>query len=178
MICENCGAQIEDEVLTVYCKNCGHKILKKSASGTEAERLNEKKTVQGRRKWYFAAAGGTALLAVVIVLLITMQGRGSGGGWPWGSKADAKTQLYGEWSDEAGLLSMTFKEDGTVHIGAGSGFLGADLFTFTEEGGNTLYLKANADGLLGKLSLKVEYEMQGDRMKVSFLGTEYSLKRK
>ncbi|MCM1090928.1 MAG: hypothetical protein NC092_05520 [Butyrivibrio sp.] len=178
MICKNCGAQIEDEVLNVYCKNCGHKILKNDTDGTDPEGQGEKKKGRSFKKWYFAALAGVVLLSCVIIMLVVMPGQNFRGGWPWETKVDTKAQLYGKWSDENGLLSMTFREDDTVRIGAGSGFLGADLFTFTEEGGHTLYLKANAEGMFGELlSLQVDYEMRGDEMKVSFLGMEYLLKR-
>lgn len=179
MICENCGAQIEDEVLNVYCKNCGHKILKTGMDGTEPEGQGEKKKGRSFKKWYFAAVGGIVLLTGVIIMLVVLPGQGFGGSWPWEKQVNTKAQLYGEWSDESGLLSMTFKEDDTIRIGAGSGFLGADLFTFTEEGGHTLYLKAKTESMLGELlSLQVDYEMRDNEMQVSFLGMEYLLKRK
>ncbi|MCM1188381.1 MAG: hypothetical protein NC541_03680 [bacterium] len=181
MVCQYCGAQVEDETLAVYCKKCGKKLIREE-TGQEAEGPEDGKSKTGRKKWYLAAAGGAILLIAVIVLLVVMQGPGAfrnPEGGTAGSRTEAETELYGEWSDENGLLSMTFREDGTVRIGAGSGFLGADLFTFTEEGGDTLYLKAQADGLLGDLlSLQIDYEMQGDEMRVSFLGMEYFLKRK
>lgn len=182
MVCENCGAQIEDEVLSVYCKKCGQKILRKDADGQQIEEQEEKKTRKGRKKWYFAAGVGVVLLVGVIVLLVVMQGpeafRNPGNSGAPGSQAEVTEQLYGEWADENGILSMTFQEDGTVRIGTGSGFLGADLFTFTKGDGGTLYLKANADGVLGEVSLRVDYELQGNEMAVSFLGMDFMLNRK
>lgn len=191
MRCEYCGAEAEDEILTVYCKKCGRKLRREEPSmpqGQEAGaqgqkvRTQEQAAVKGRKKWYWLAAGcGVLLLAGIITFLVVRQGpeafRNMGGGRSPESK-ETSAKLYGEWSDEKGLLSMTFREDGTVRVGAGAGFLGADLFTFTEEGGNTLQLKANAEGVLSAVSLELDYELQGDTMKLSFLGMDYVLKRK
>lgn len=182
MVCEHCGAQIEDEVLAVYCKKCGRKILIKDADGQRTQEQEEKKTGKSRKKWYFTIGVGAVLLVGVIVLLVVMQGsdafRNQGNSVASGGGAERAEELYGEWADENGVLSMTFQKDGTVRIGAGSGFFGADLLTFTEEDGDKLYLKANAGGVLGEVSLRVDYELQGDEMTVSFLGMDYLLKRK
>lgn len=181
MRCENCGAEIEDEILTVYCKKCGQRLQKEDAGGQQGEEIQKKKI--GKRRWQYLAAGcGAVLLAGIVVLLVAMQGpeafRNTGERRSSGSEKDEIEQLYGEWSDESGILSMTFREDGTVRIGAGAGFFGADLFTFTEEGGDTLYLKANADGVLGAVSLQLDYELREGNMAISFLGMDYLLKRK
>lgn len=192
MRCENCGAQIEDEVLTVYCKACGQRLHNKALQPDEeagGQQTGDIPKKQGgkRRVWYFAAGCGVVLLAGIVILLVVMQGPGafrstgerrSSGSAGEESVRDDIGKLYGEWSDENGLLSMTFQEDGTVRIGAGAGFFGADLFTFTEEGGDTLYLKANAEGLLGAVSLQLDYELEEDTMAISFLGMNYVLKRK
>lgn len=182
MICENCGAQIENEVLTVYCKKCGHKLSGGQQEEETKEQAQGKKKRQGLVKWCIAALGGVLLVGVV-VLLVWMQGpeafrslkSGVSGGR---SQAEVNEEIYGEWADENGILSLTFQEDGSVRVGAGSGFLGAELFTFTKGDGNTLYLKANADGVLGAVSLQMKYELQGDTLAVSVFGVDYVLERK
>ena len=187
MRCEYCGAEAGDEILTVYCKKCGRKLRREETSapqGQEAGTQGQEAAANGkkRRKWYWLAAGcGVLLLAGVMTILVVMQGpeafRNIGGNHS-SEREEALAKLYGEWSDENGLLSMTFREDGTLRVGAGAGFLGADLFTFTEEGGNTLQLKANAEGALSAVSLELDYEIQEDTMTISFLGMDYVLKRK
>lgn len=89
--------------------------------------------------------------------------------------------LYGEWADENGQLSLTIMEDGNIRVSAGSGLLGADLLTFTEVDNNTLNLKVNAAGIIDfidLLSLQMDYEILGDDMAVYILGDTYLLKRK
>lgn len=187
MRCENCGAQIEDEVLTVYCKKCGHKLSGgQQEAGTREQAAEQqaqgKKKRRGLVKGCIAALGGVLLVGVV-VLLVWMQGPEAFRSLKSGAdrsrnQAEVAEEIYGEWSDKDGILSLTFQKDGSVRVGAGSGFLGAELFTFTKGDGNTLYLKANADGVLGAVSLQMKYELQGDTLAVSVFGVDYLLERK
>lgn len=187
MRCEYCGAETGDEILAVYCKNCGRKLLREEPAASQGQKTGpqgQEAAVKGenrRKRYWIAAVCGGLLLAGIIALLVAMQGTGGFqnlGGLLSAKSEDRVKKLYGEWSDEKGILSMTFREDGTVRIGAGAGFLGADLFTFTEEGGDTLQLKANTEGALSAVSLQLDYELQEDTMKLSFLGMDFVLKRK
>lgn len=291
MICEKCGAQIEDETLEVYCRKCGHKLLRRDMKEQLGEQLEAGENVL-RRKWFIAAlAGGMALLIAVIAILVLSQGleafRSLGGTAATGNriiecKESAKEvtvtdraivrlegtypeltsiksnggvilsgefpqlqvmtcskvlasekvdfsresfpvlaevhleienaevdedfrasmagfqvmygrgelntftyevshtieDLYGEWSDENGLLSLTIMEDGKIRVGAGEGILGAELFTYTEVDNNTLNMKVNATGLVDLVSMQLDYELLGDDLTVYLLGSTYLMKRR
>lgn len=84
--------------------------------------------------------------------------------------------LYGTWTDESGVISFTFQENGTIRIGGLADTLGADLFTFTEVDGDTLQLKADTGNkLLNLISLNLNYEISGDVMTVEIAGNTYQL---
>lgn len=84
--------------------------------------------------------------------------------------------LYGTWTDESGVISFTFQENGTIRIGGLADTLGADLFTFTEVDGDTLQLKADTGNkLLNLISLNLDYEISGDVMTVEIAGNTYQL---
>lgn len=84
--------------------------------------------------------------------------------------------LYGTWTDESGVISFTFQENGTIRIGGLADTLGADLFTFTEVDGDTLQLKADTGNkLLNLISLNLDYEISGDVMTVQIARNTYRL---
>lgn len=84
--------------------------------------------------------------------------------------------LYGTWTDESGVISFTFQENGTIRIGGLGDTLGVDLFTFTELDGDTLQLKADTGNkLLNLVSLNLDYEISGDVMTVQIAGNTYRL---
>ena len=84
--------------------------------------------------------------------------------------------LYGTWTDESGVISFTFQENGTIRIGGLADTLGADLFTFTEIDGDTLQLKADTGNkLLNLISLNLDYEISGDVMTVQIARNTYRL---
>ena len=84
--------------------------------------------------------------------------------------------LYGTWTDESGVISFTFQENGTIRIGGLADTLGADLFTFTEVDGDTLQLKADiGNKLLNLISLNLDYEISGDVMTVQIARNTYRL---
>ncbi|MBE5884443.1 MAG: zinc ribbon domain-containing protein [Lachnospiraceae bacterium] len=84
--------------------------------------------------------------------------------------------LYGTWTDESGVISFTFQENGTIRIGGLADTLGADLFTFTEVDGDTLQLKADTGNkLLNLISLNLNYEISGDVLTVQIAGNTYRL---
>lgn len=84
--------------------------------------------------------------------------------------------LYGTWTDESGVITFTFQENGTIRIGGLADTLGADLFTFTEVDGDTLQLKADTGNkLLNLISLNLNYEISGDVMTVEIAGNTYQL---
>lgn len=293
MVCEKCGAQIDDTILSVYCNSCGHKLPKNSVT-VDKDDFEELKSGKNRKrkKWYLAAAiAGGILLAAVIAILVIIQGPEAfrnlnqtaakehkvkkykenteeisitdqsiaqlegiyqeltridsngdvrmSGEFPelqflacskvlecdiedfsaekfpaleevhlqvenaevdedfWTTLAGFQAMydrgeirsftyqvshtiedLYGEWADEKGLLSLTIMEDGNIRVGAGSGLLGAELLTFTEVDNNTLNLKVNAVGVIELVSLQMDYDLMGDQMRVSIFGNTYLLKRK
>lgn len=76
MVCEKCGAQIDDTILTVYCKSCGHKLPKNSASVHEndLQELVSGKNKKRKKRYLAAAIGGGVLLAAVMAILVIMQG--------------------------------------------------------------------------------------------------------
>lgn len=87
-----------------------------------------------------------------------------------------KISLYGTWTDESGVISFTFQENGTIRIGGLADTLGADLFTFTEVDDDTLQLKADTGNkLLNLISLNLNYEISGDVMTVEIAGNTYQL---
>jgi len=87
-----------------------------------------------------------------------------------------RISLYGTWTDESGVISFTFQENGTIRIGGLADTLGADLFTFTEVDGDTLQLKADTGNkLLNLISLNLNYEISGDVMTVEIAGNTYQL---
>lgn len=84
--------------------------------------------------------------------------------------------LYGTWTDESGVISFTFQENGTIRIGGLADTLGADLFTFTEVDGDTLQLKADTGNkLLNLISLNLDYEISGYVMTVQIARNTYRL---
>lgn len=84
--------------------------------------------------------------------------------------------LYGTWTDENGVISFTFQENGTIRISGLADTLGADIFTFTEVDNDTLQLKADSDNkLLNLISLNLDYEISGDVMTVDIAGKTYQL---
>lgn len=291
MVCEKCGAQIDDELMEVYCKKCGHKLVRRDIEEQTRVPMETSKNTF-RKKWYIAAlAGAAALLVAVIAILVISQGteafRGFGGTAAAGNKiikckenakevtvtdhatarmegtysqltsinsngavilsgefpqlqtvncskvlesektdfsresfpvlkevhmeienseidADFHTamagfqamydrgeldaftcevshtieDLYGEWSDENGLLSLTIMENGNIRVSAGEGILGAELLAYTEVDNNTLNMKVNAAGVIDLVSIQMDYELLGDELTLSLFGTTYSMKRR
>lgn len=291
MICEKCGAQVEDGILNVYCKKCGHKLLQKDMDEQAGEQAEEGKNIFQRKWCIVALTSGMVLLIAVIAVLVLSQGpeafRSLGGNAAAGTRIidfkentkevtvtdqaivrldgtypeltsidsnggvilsgefpqlqamtcskvleSEKTNfsresfpalaevhleienagvdedfratvagfqamhdkgelnnftyevshtiedLYGEWSDENGLLSLTIMEDGNIRVGAGEGILGAELFTYTEVDNNTLNMKVNAAGLIDLVSMQLDYELLGDDLTVYLLGTTYLMRRR
>lgn len=170
-LCEQCGAQIEDELLQVRCPQCGHLLSQESVKS--GEEFEEKTARTGSRKlWYIA--GGIAALIVVIILfvLVGMQNVNS---------SNAK-KLYGEWVADNGVLSLTFQEDDMVRIGAGAGLLGAEVFTYEIVDEDTLQFQVQADGIVGEVadlfSIQVDYTLEGDELHITLLGKDFLLHRK
>ena len=291
MVCEKCGAQIEDGILNVYCKKCGHKLVQRDMEEKTEEDMEAGENVFRKKRYIAVLAGGMTLLIAVIAILVLSQGpeafrslsgtAASGnriieykestkevtvtdqavvrlegtypeltsinsnggvilsGGFPQlqiltcskvleSEKTDFSREsfpaltevhleienaevdedflaamagfqamyergelntftyevshtiedLYGEWSDENGLLSLTIMEDGKIRVGAGEGILGAELFTYTEVDNNTLNMKVNAAGLVDLVSMQLDYELLGDDLTVYLLGTTYLMKRR
>lgn len=291
MICEKCGAQIEDETLEVYCRKCGHKLVQKNMEEQTEKQMETGANLLRRKRYVAALTGGAVLLIAVIAVLVISQGpeafRSFGGNAAAGSKTikykentkevtvmdkavarlegtypeltginsnggvilsgefpqlqtmtcskvleSEKTDfsresfpvleevhleienaavdedfraavagfqamyergelhtftyevshtiqdLYGEWADENGLLSLTITEDGKIRVGAGEGILGADVFTYTEVDNNTLNMKVNAAGVIDLVSLQLDYELLGDDLTVDLFGTTYLMKRR
>lgn len=86
--------------------------------------------------------------------------------------------LYGTWSDNSGILTITFKENNTVRIAGLEDTLGVELFTFSEYDNDTLQLKADTDNkLLGMIKLNMDYEISGDTLTVSIAGQRFQLKK-
>lgn len=92
--------------------------------------------------------------------------------------ATQDNSLYGTWTDESGLVSFTFYENGAIRISGLSDLLGADLFCFTEIDSDTMQLKADSDDTLwNRVSIHLKYEISGEIMTVSMGEYTYQLVR-
>ena len=87
--------------------------------------------------------------------------------------------LYGTWSDNSGILTITFKDDNTVRIAGLEDTLGVELFTFSEYDNDTLQLKADTDNaLLAMIKLNMDYEISGDTLTVTIAGQSFQLNKR
>lgn len=86
--------------------------------------------------------------------------------------------LYGTWTDEKQTLSLTFEKSGILRIADAGNLIGVDAFQYREADDDTLSLSADQSGLLGKISINMEYELFGDFLQVRFSGQEFALTRK
>lgn len=86
--------------------------------------------------------------------------------------------LYGTWTDENQTLSLTFEKSGMLRVADANNVIGVDAFKYQEIDDNTLGLSADQSGLLGRLSISMEYDIFGDLLQVRFLGQEFALTRK
>ncbi|MDD6071554.1 MAG: hypothetical protein PUC12_12210 [Clostridiales bacterium] len=169
-LCEQCGAQIEDEILQVRCPKCGHLLTRESEESRDE--LKEKQGGTGSRKLWYIAGGIAILIVVILFLLVGMQNFNS----------SKQKKLYGEWVTDNGLLSLTFQEDDMVRVGAGAGLLGAEVFTYEIVDKNTLQFQVKADGIVGEVadlfSIQVDYALEGDELHITLFGKDYQLHRK
>ena len=86
--------------------------------------------------------------------------------------------LYGMWTDENQTLTLTFEQDGTLRVADANNLIGVDALKYKEVNDNTLSLSADQSGLLGKISITMEYEIFGDVLVVDISGQEFVLTRK
>lgn len=86
--------------------------------------------------------------------------------------------LYGTWSDKNQTFSFTFNRDGTLRVSGSNNLFGADVMKFTEVDDDTLSLSADTSGLLGMVSVNMDYVIFGDNLEVDFAGQQFTLTRK
>lgn len=86
--------------------------------------------------------------------------------------------LYGTWTDQSRTLSLTFSSDGTVRIAGYSNLFGADVMKYSEVDDNTLSLSADASGLLGMVSVNMDYEIFGGNLQIELAGQQFTLIKK
>lgn len=86
--------------------------------------------------------------------------------------------LLGTWTDEKQTLTLTFEQDGTLRVADANNIIGVDMLKYKEAGKHTLSLSAEQSGLLGLISITMEYELFGDNLRVNFSGNEFMLTRK
>lgn len=86
--------------------------------------------------------------------------------------------LYGTWSNEGRTLSLTFQQDGTLRVADANNLMGVDVLQYKETGDNTLSLSADQSGLVGMISINMEYVLFGDTLWVEFSGQSFELNRK
>ncbi len=86
--------------------------------------------------------------------------------------------LLGTWTDEKQTLTLTFEQDGTLRVADANNLFGVDALKYKEFNENTLNLSAEQSGLLGLISITMEYELFGDNLKVKISEHEFVLIRK
>ena len=86
--------------------------------------------------------------------------------------------LYGTWTDEKQTLTLTFEQDGTLRVADANNLFGVDALKYKEFNENTLNLSAEQSGLLGLISITMEYELFGDNLRVKISEQEFVLIRK
>lgn len=86
--------------------------------------------------------------------------------------------LYGTWADSSKTLSLTFGSDGTIRIAGYSNLFGADVMKYKEVDDNTLSLSADTSGLLGMVSVNMNYEIFGDNLWIELAGQQFTLIKK
>lgn len=168
-ICDKCGAAIEDEIFNIRCPKCGNKLM------TE-EKVLENEPIKLSKKYVVIAAAAAILLMGLMFFLVWMQK----------PEPSMEEKLYGEWVAENGALTLTFQEDGTMRVGAGAGLFGVDILTYTIVDEDTIQLQVDQNGLLKEVpgqvldvfSLQMDYVIEEDTMKISLMGTQYTLQKK
>lgn len=86
--------------------------------------------------------------------------------------------LFGTWTDEKQTLTLTFEQDGTLRVADANNLIGVDVLKYKESNENTLNLSAEQPGLLGLISITMEYELFGDNLRVKISEQEFVLTRK
>lgn len=86
--------------------------------------------------------------------------------------------LYGTWTDGKQTLTLTFEQDGTLRVADANNLFGVDVLKYKEANEHTLNMSAAQSGLLGMISITMEYELFGDNLRVKFSGQEFVLTRK
>lgn len=86
--------------------------------------------------------------------------------------------LFGTWTDEKQTLTLTFEQDGTLRVADANNLIGVDVLKYKESNENTLNLSAEQPGLLGLISITMEYELFGDNLRVKISEHEFVLTRK
>lgn len=173
MFCGECGNLLPENVK--FCPNCGRmvgsteggKIQKPGSSGTGGG-------VKIQKKYLFLVAVAVVAVIVLTVVVVSIS-KGNSAGKDSYPAEDTIEDLYGTWSDEEGTLSLTFLSDGTVRIADATNLFGADFMEFTELDEDTLRLSVNDSGILGMLSITMDYKIRGKTLWISFLGKEFSM---
>lgn len=86
--------------------------------------------------------------------------------------------LLGTWTDGKQTLTLTFEQDSTLRVADANNLFGVDALKYKEFNDHTLSLSAEQSGLLGMISITMEYELFGDNLRVKFSGHEFVLSRK
>lgn len=86
--------------------------------------------------------------------------------------------LYGTWTDDKQMLTMTFEADGTLRVADATNLIGVDVLKYKEAGDNTLSLSANQSGVLGMFSINMQYQLLGNQLKIELSGQNFTLTKR
>lgn len=164
MFCDKCGTQLADTAR--FCNKCGNEIKKKVVQKRANYTLPKTNVINNRMK---IKKGGVFGIIIGLLLVVVI------GAVVAFFSMKSKPSIYGSWTDSTRTINFSFNENKELRVSGPYNILGAELFTFEEDDGK-IRLKAK-DEALGILSLEMDYELEGDTMVVSVMGSTMTLYR-